>query len=166
MEQRPHIVIELTPILQDFLYKEFESKEKGYISLNTRNEIGKFINSMITVSAMPPRVPCVDNNLTILLPVQEWNHFVLSGNFITVVSWKETMIKDYLDALYRLRIREFFTVGYEKGMSQDKLIKAFLELYGSKNNAVNYDTIKKIDFRNRKKTSKDIATAVQLSLFQ
>ncbi len=164
MEQRPHVFIELSPLLQDFLYKEFECKEKGSISLNTRNEIGKFINSMITVSPTPPRIPCGDEMITILLPIQEWNHFVLSGNFITIVSWKEQMIREYLDALYRLRIREFFNVGYEKGMNQDRLIKAFLELYGSKNNAANYDTIKKIDFRNRKKISKEIATAVQLSL--
>ncbi|MBP1593031.1 MAG: hypothetical protein H6Q12_49 [Bacteroidetes bacterium] len=164
MEQRPHVIIELSPLLQDFLYKEFECKEKGTISLNTRNEIGKYINSMITVSPTPPRIPCSNETITIILPIQEWNHFVLSGNFITIVSWKEQMIREYLDALYRLRIREFFNVGYEKGMNQDRLIKAFLELYGSKNNAANYDTIKKIDFRNRKKISKEIATAVQLSL--
>lgn len=166
MENRPHITIELEPLLQDFLYKEFESEAKGVVVLNTRSEIGKFINSMITVSPTPPRVPCGEHNITLLLPIQEWNHFVLSGNFITVVSWKETMIRDYLTSLYRLRIREFFVVGYEKGISQDKLIKAFLELYASKCNAANYDSIKKIDFRNRKKVNKDIAKGIQLTIFE
>lgn len=37
--------------------------------------------------------------------------------------------------------------------------------YNIKNNAINYDAVKKIDYRNRKRMIKEVNNDIQLSLF-
>ena len=75
------------------------------------------------------------------------------------------MIQDYIEASFRIRVREYFVAGYEKGYKQDRIVRAFLMAYNIKNNAINYDTVKKIDYRNRKKMIKEVNRDIQLSLF-
>ena len=75
------------------------------------------------------------------------------------------MLREYIEASYRIRIREYFVAGYEKGYKQDRIIRAFLYAYNIKNNAINYDTVKKYDYRNRQRMVKEVDRDIQLSLF-
>lgn len=75
------------------------------------------------------------------------------------------MLQDYIEASYRLRVREYFVAGYEKGYKQDKIVQAFLMAYNIKNNAINYEAVKKYDYRNRKRMVKEVDRDIQLSLF-
>ena len=95
-----------------------------------------------------------------------WYYRILSENFIFIPDWKQKQLQEYIEATYRIRIREYFVAGYEKGYKQDKIIRAFLFAYNIKNNAVNYDAIKKFDYRNRKKIIKQVDQDIQLSLFK
>lgn len=160
---KPFIHIDLPALYIDFLYHEFDEVDDG-LMLKTTTDVGKYINSMITVSAQPPVPPITDHNVIIYLPINYWNHHILSGNFITVISWKRKMIEQYLMSEFKLRVKEFFLVGYDKGFSQDKIIKAFLAFYSIKNNTVNYDSIKKMDYRNRQKTTDEVKRGIQLEL--
>ena len=103
--------------------------------------------------------------MTLLLPVQEWNHFIFRENFIYIPEWKQKMLQDYIEASYRIRIREYFVAGYEKQYKQDRIIRAFLYAYNIKNNAMNYDAVKKYDYRNRQRMVKEVDRDIQLSLF-
>lgn len=160
---KPFIHIDLPALEIDFLYHEFDEVDDG-LMLKTTTDVGKYINSMITVSAQPAALPITDHNVIIYLPVNYWNHHILSGNFITVISWKKKMIEQYLMSEFKLRVKEFFLVGYGKGHSQDAIIKAFLAFYSIKNNTVNYDSIKKMDYRNRQKTTDEVKRGIQLEL--
>ena len=162
--EKPFVIIDLEPHLHDFLYHDFEADKDGGILLNTSNEIGRYIQSMISVSDLPVRLPSMENPISLILPIQEWNHYVINHNFIHVVKWKAKMIQDFLEAMWRIRVREYFVAGYEKGYNQDRIINAFLTSYNIKKNKVSYDQIKKIDYRNRKKINKQIANEIQLSL--
>ena len=163
---KPSIVIELQPFLHDYLYHEFGcSRSDNGIMISAANDIGKFVQSMITISDRPPKLPIKDNPITLLLPIQEWNHFILQENFIYIPEWKQRMLQEYIEASFRIRIREYFVAGYEKGYKQDKIIRAFLMAYNIKNNALNYDAVKKYDYRNRKRIIKEVNRDIQLSLF-
>ncbi len=164
--KKPNVTIELAPHLHDYLYHEFGSSKENGIVVTTTKDIGKMIQAMVTIAAIPPRVPLKDNPITLYLPIQEWNHFILNENFIYIPDWKQRMLQDYIEASFRLRIREYFVAGYEKGFKQDKIVKAFLMAYNIKNNALNYDAVKKYDYRNRKKIIKEVDKEIQLSLFQ
>lgn len=165
---RPFVIIELQPYLHDFLYHEFNSdKKEDGVFVNTGNDTGKFISAMVTITDRPAKQEIKDNPIKLYLPIQEWSHSILEENFLYVPLWKQKMLQDYIEASFRLRIREFFITGYELGHKQDMIIKAFLAAYNIKHNTLNYDTIKKYDYRNRQRVIKEVKKeiAVQLSLF-
>ena len=136
---KPQVTIELPPHLHDYLYHEFGTPR-----------------SEEAIKEHP---------VTLVLPVQEWNHFIFQENFIYIPEWKQRMLREYIEASYRIRIREYFIAGYEKGYKQDRIIRAFLYAYNIKNNAINYDAVKKYDYRNRQRMVKEVDRDIQLSLF-
>lgn len=164
--EKPQITINLAPHLHDFLYHEFKRDDKEAVVLSTANDIGKYISSMVTIKDRPPKKVEMENPITLILPIQEENHYILTHNFLYIPKWKEKMIQDYLESSWKIRVREYFIVGYEKGFSQDKIISAFLLAYNIKKNRFTYDQIKKIDYRNRKKINKQVSDEIQLSLFE
>ncbi len=163
--QKPHITIDLSPHLHDFLYHEFPESTDAVV-LTLASDVGKYINSMVSISDRPVKPVDMVNPISIILPVQEWNHYILEHNFLQVIKWKEKMIQDYLESVWRLRVREYFTTGYEKGFKQDTIINAFLMAYNIRKNRFTYDQIKKIDYRNRQKAIGEVAKEIQLSLFE
>lgn len=164
---KPYVTIELQPYLHDYLYHEFgcnRSADDG-VQITSANDMGKFIQAMVTVSDRPPKQPLKDHPITLYLPIREWNHFILQENFIYIPEWKQRMLQDYIEASFRIRIREYFVSGYEKGYKQDKIVKAFLAAYSIKANSLSYDTVKKYDYRNRQRIIKEVNQDIQLALF-
>lgn len=163
---KPKVTIELSPHLHDYLYHEFGTPrgEEG-VQVKGSNDLGKFIQSMITVSDRPPKQDIKEHPITLLLPIQEWNHFIFRENFIYIPEWKQQMLQNYIEASFRIRVREYFVTGYEKGYKQDRIIRAFLFAYNIKNNAVNYDAVKKYDYRNRQRMIHEVDREIQMSLF-
>ena len=163
---KPQVTIDLQPYLQDYLYHEFAASDRQEgIQVASTNDIGLFIQSMITLSDRPPHQELKEHPITLLLPVNEWNHRIFRENFLYIPEWKQRMLQDYIEASFRLRVREYFVAGYEKGYKQDKIIKAFLLAYNIKHNAINYDAIKKYDYRTRQRVIKEVNRDIQLSLF-
>lgn len=164
---RPSVIIELQPYLHDYLYHEFGCKRgtDDGVFITSINDLGKFIQAMVTVSDRPPKQPLKEHPITLYLPIQEWNHFILQENFIYVPEWKQRMLQEYVEASFRIRIREYFVAGYEKGYKQDKIVKAFLTAYNIKINALSYDAVKKYDYRNRRRIINEVQRDIQLSLF-
>ncbi|KAA6326469.1 hypothetical protein EZS27_024425 [termite gut metagenome] len=161
--EKPNVIIELDAYLHDFLYHEFGcDKQNDGVIITVSNDIGMIIQSMIEFSNIPKQQEIKDNPIKLYLPVQEWNHFIYKRNFLYVPVWKQRMIQDYLKSLFRLRIKEYFTEGYAKGFKQEQILQAFLVAYNIKNNALNYDTIKKYDYRNRKKIKEEVNREIQL----
>ncbi len=164
---KPNVIIELQPYLHDYLYHEFGCpRADDGVSVTSANDIGKFIQAMVTVTDRPPRLPIKDNPITLFLPVKEWNHYILQENFIYIPEWKQRMLQEYIEASFRIRIREYFVTGYEKGYKQDKILRAFLLAYNIKNNALNYDAVKKYDYRNPQRMTREVNRDIQLSLFE
>lgn len=158
----PVITIDLAPHLQDFLYHEFsQSTRDKPLMIDTKNDIGRFIQSMVTVTDMPRKQELKDSPIEISLPIREWNHALFRQNFIYVPEWKQKQIRLFVESLFRLRLREFFMIGYSKGFKQDLIIRSFLEYYNIKHNALNYDTVKKYDYRTRRKMRQKIAEEIE-----
>lgn len=163
----PKITIELPPHLHDYLYHEFGTpRGEDAVRITGVNDIGKFIQSLVTVSDRPPKQPIKEHPITLLLPIQEWNHFIFEENFVYIPEWKQRMLQNYIEASFRLRIREYFVAGYEKGYKQDQIVRAFLYAYNIKNNMTSYEAVKKYDYRNRQRIVREVNRDIQLSLFQ
>lgn len=161
--ERPCITIDLPHYLQDFLFHEFKQEGEERLVANGTSDIGKMIQSMITVSDRPRKLEIKDEPLVVYLPVQAWNHILFQENFIYIPEWKQAQLKLFIEAQFRLRLKEFFHTGYEKGYKQDRIIMAFLTHYNIKHNSLNYDMIKKYDYRHRRKLKKEIANELAQS---
>lgn len=159
-ESQPVIILDLRSNLHDFLIYEFGEDENECIKLNKRNEIGLFIDSMWSVSDLPLKLKYV-NPVQLILPVTQETHYVLKYNFIYFSNWKTTQINDHIESVFRLRVREFFQTGYEKGYCQKFIIDGILAAMNIKKNAFTYDMIKQIDYRNRRNTIKRIVSDIQ-----
>lgn len=165
-DNRPYIIINLRPILQDFMMHEFNTSEDGAIILHERHDIGRFINTMWSVSDYPVKKKEYKYPVKMIIPVQPNSAHILKYNFIHVTTWKHIQIINYIDAEFKRRVRDFFSIGYEKKFKQTDIINAFLLAYNIKNNAMNYDQVKKLDYRNRYRFREGIAKTIQESIVQ
>lgn len=164
--ERPTITIDLKKHLEDFLLHEFKSDDSGAIILTKRSDIGLYIDSMWTIAKQPSDVRPMSHPVRFILPVSEENHYIFKNHFIHVPAWKENMINQFLESEFRRRLRDYFSIGYEKGFCQKDIIESFLVQYGMKNNAINFDQIKKYDYRSRRSLKNAIAKDIQDALVQ
>jgi hypothetical protein len=166
---KPQVTVSLKPYLQDFLYHEFGADPKECtdgLMVSGMTEVGKYISSLVTVSTHRPRSEGkAADRLTLLLPVLEWNHYILNEHWVCIPTWKQHQLQDYLEQMFRIRLREYFLVGYEKGFRQEQITQAFLMAYNIKNRALSYDMVKKYDYRNRKRTTQEVNRVIQESLW-
>ena len=155
---KPSIVIELEPYLQDFLFHEFgQIRNHDGIVVSGTHDIGRMIQALVTVSDKPRKQPLGENPVTLYLPIQSWNHALFEENFIYIPEWKQHQLRLYIEASFRIKVREYFLAGHQKGYRQDHIIRAFLEAYNIKHNALSYDQLKQLDYRNRRKITREIA---------
>lgn len=158
---KPQITISLDKHLHDFLHHEYNTDENGAFLLTKRSDICIYIDSMWCVSDLPVKPNVKENAVTFILPLSDINHRILREHFIYVPSWKELQIQQFIESEFRRRVRDFFCIGYQKGYKQKRIIEAFLASYGMKYNAINFDQIKKFDYRNRENFLKEVYTEIQ-----
>ena len=166
--QLPIINIDLKPELHDFLIHEFGEDENGYIKLNKRSDIGKFIDSMWVVSDLPikRKFDRYNNPVKIVLPICQETAYIVRSNFLHFPLYREQQINDFLEATFNLSIREYFVTGYEKGFKKNIIIEGILKAFNIKKNAVSFDRIKKKDYRNRENVINQVVREIQNSVIQ
>lgn len=162
--EKPSIVIDLKGYLHDFLIHEFKEDESGGILLNIRSDIGKYINSMWSVSPKPRPSRDMEHPVRLVLPVTDENHYILNHSFVYVPVWKEKMIVEFLEAEWSRRMKDFFSIGHQKKFQQKDIIDGILKHYGIKNNSLNFDQIKQFDYRGRERFKKMIVKEIQSSI--
>jgi hypothetical protein len=152
LSTKPQITLDLPSILHSYIRFVFDTPTcEDYIILNRKHEIGKLINAMVLTSDVPVRRPLTDNPVKLILPVTENNVNPVKFHFIYVSPWGEEKIRDYIDAHFRLWIKRRFEIGYELNYEQRDIVEAILRGLNERNQAANFDAIKKIDYRNRRK---------------
>jgi len=164
--EKPEITIDLKPQLEDYLIHEFKNDGTGAILLTERHDVGLFVNSMWNASNFPKPLRPMENPVKLILPITEDNHYVFTSKFIYVPAWKEAMLIKFIEADFRRMVRDYFCVGYEKKFHQKDIIESLLQHYGMKNNAINFDQIKKLDYRNRENFKKSVSYEIQTSICQ
>lgn len=161
MNIRPSIIISIEPHLADFLRREFFVNKNGEVLLSRRNDIGKMIASVVLTSDLPVKRPFCKHPLTLILPVTKNNHYVLSTRYLHVSQWGEEKIQDFVSSEFRRRVRDMFELGYKKHYPQKQIIEGILRGYNLRDNALNFDMIKKIDYRNSVNFRKSVFSDIQ-----
>ena len=147
------ITIDLPPHLADYCRHEFGVDNEGYIILRRSHDIGKQIYSHILTSDLPRKqLPGLHPTLFII-PVTKSNRYILGSRFLYISRWGEEKIQDYIESDFNQRMRILFEAGYRKNYSQKQIIEAILQAYNIKNTSLNYEAVKKSDYRNQKKNT-------------
>jgi hypothetical protein len=161
----PTVTIALKPLLQAYLAHEFHAtndwRGEG-IRVDGNSELGQYILSLVCIADRPPKIEAGAYALRLLLPISEWNHHLFRENFLYVPLWKQRLLQLHTEASFRMHLREYFVVGYEKGYRQNKIIEAFLAEYNAKTDLLNFETVKKYDYRRRQRTLADIKNDINL----
>lgn len=156
----------LKPHLCDFLRHELDSDEKGDLLLTRRSDIGKYICSQITELDVKNFTSKINASqtcqvLNFVVPRNAQNHYICEYRYCGVSKWAEQKINDFLEIEFKQRVRLLFEAGRKRGFKQKDIINAILEEYNIKNCALNYDTIKKYDYRHNRKMCKILYNTMQ-----
>lgn len=151
---KPQITFSLPPILEAYCRFVFNTPERQrQIIITRRHDIGKLIFSHIMSGDFSIKRPSFDHAVTFILPVPSTAHeYWLRYRHIYIPRWAEEKITDAIEYEFRSWVKDRFRIGYEEeGMEQKTIINAILRGLNIRNNVVNFDTIKKIDYRNKRK---------------
>lgn len=145
------ITIDLPPHLADFCRHEFGEDTDGNIILRRSHDIGRQIYAQILTSDLPKKELPWTHPASFIIPVTRSNRYVLVSRFLYISRWGEEKIRDYIESDFNQRMRILFEAGYRKNYSQKQIIEAILQAYNIKNTSLNYEAVKKSDYRNQKK---------------
>lgn len=152
-ETKPKITFNLDPVLQGycrFLFKT--SPEKRFIILSRKKDIGKLIFAHIQSGDIRIKQPLFESPVTFILPMPNNEHgYWMRYRFIYVPKWVEEKFTDAIEYEFKKWVERMFELGYQKRYEQKHIIEAILRGLDLRNNKDNYERIKKIDYRKRRR---------------
>lgn len=149
---RPKVTISLNPILEAYCRFVFStSPDQKEIAINRKKDIGKLIHAHTLSARYAIKGPSIADPVTFILPVNPDNQNGVLSGFLYVDRWGLQQIQDGIEYEFRKWVERRYEVGYFKMFEQRKIIEAILRGLNVRNNAANFDAIKKIDYRNRRK---------------
>lgn len=171
MKEKTVIKIRIKPHLEDFVRHELKTDDNNNIILTRGSDIGKCICSHITemdTNSLSLSTQQSDDKyklVSFVLPRNAENHYIHQYRFCGVRKWSEQKINDFLEVEFKQRMRLLFEAGYRVKCKQKDIIEAILDEYNIQNTSINYETIKKSDYRNQKKTKKMLFATLQAAMF-
>jgi hypothetical protein len=151
LETKPKITFSLDPLLIAFCRYVFKTPpNQRYIILRRSEDIGKLVYSHIQTGDFAIERPLIEHPVTFILPNPD-NHDWIRYRHLFVPKWVEQKFADGIEYEFKTWVKEKFHYGYAQGMEQKIIIDAILRGLNVRNNVANFDSIKKIDYRNRRK---------------
>jgi len=155
LSTKPQVTIQLDPVLEAycrFIFKTPPRHLQEEIIISRHHDIGKLIHSNIIAKDLPVRRPFIENPVTFILPVNYKNQQALKDHFLYVSNWGSQKIADGIEYEFKSWVRQRFEIGYiKKKLNKTEIIETILRGLNLRNNSANFDTIKKIDYRNRRR---------------
>lgn len=151
-ETKPQIVVDLPPVLEAYCRHIFGTpSDQKHIITRRSHPVGQLIFSKFSVSYTPVKSSFQGNPVRFILPVNEKTHYRLKNHFLYVDNLAREQIREEIDYQFGKWVQKRFERGYELKYDQKTIIEAILRGLNLRNNAANFDAIKKNDYRNRRK---------------
>lgn len=152
LADKPKVTIHLDPVLEAYCRYIFQTPpHQKEIVVSRHHDVGKLIHSNVTATDLPSKSPSFVNPVVLILPVNPCNQYAFSCHFLTVSNWGGQKIADGIEVDFKSWIRHRFESGYENKLEQKEIVESILRGLNLRNNSANFDTIKKIDYRNRRR---------------
>lgn len=150
--QKPKVTISLSPLLEAycrFIFKTPANQKE--IAITRKKDIGKLVHAHLLSKKHAIKGAFITNPVTLILSVNPVNQNGILSGFLYVDQWGLQQIQDGVEYEFRKWVERRYEIGYFKNYGQTKIIDAILRGLNVRNNAANFDAIKKIDYRNRRK---------------
>ena len=149
---KPQITVSLNPVLEAYCRFVFNTPaDQKEICINRSKDLGKLIHSHTLSKNYAIKGPFIKQPVVFILPVNPMNQRGIESKWLYVDRWHMQQIQDGIEYEFRKWVERRYEIGYFRCYSPDQIIKAILRGLNVRNNAANYDMIKKIDYRNRRK---------------
>lgn len=153
---RPWVWLPLTGIQQDIVRHECDTLPDGYL-LHTTSSIGQMICSAVRAADRKPQPPeGKTGGLRLYIPQTRHNQYLLRSRWIYIPPFLQHQLTQYIDAWFRLTVRQWFCEGRRRGYTQKQICEAIISEYGLWSSADNFSMLKKMDFRERRKLACDM----------
>lgn len=164
MSSNPTITINLNPVLEAYCRFALEiPANQDVITVNRFNDIGKALNGFLTKTKIKTNPPVIKNPVIFTVPITRYNFYSLESSFYYITTEDQQQVEDLIEVLFNTWLDVFFSDGYKMNLSQLDIIECVLDTLNLRMNAVNFDQIKKRDYR---KSKSDIRLRSQLILKQ
>lgn len=147
------------PEVEDYLRYLFNAPARGPIQIHRNNDAGRFINSRITYLGYSGVKGPDECTVQIVLPLHR--NSIHKNRFAYFTREDMDRINDYLLADFNLTFRAYMLVGEEWGIEKKDLLEGFMAGTGMRHVGVKYDTLKKKDYRHRKKIFNILVSSLQ-----
>lgn len=153
---RPWVWVPLNGILQDVVRHESEPLADGYL-LRTTSAVGEMISSCVRVcDRRPPDPPKDAPGLRLYIPQSPETRHMLRSHFLYIPRFLVVQLTGYLDAWFRLSVRQWFYEGRSRGFTQKQICEALIQEYGLWSSEDNFSMLKKMDYRERRKLADEV----------
>ena len=150
---KTRIILDLPPHLEAYCRAVFKTPPSSTaIQLNRRHHLGEFIFGCISVEKIWEKRDTMLNPVEFILPDTD-GHIVYAyrTNYVYFKKWVEVILISHIEGDFRIHLKAAFAEGYDRGWKQDRIVLGILRELNLRSNAVNYEMVKKIDYRNRRK---------------
>jgi hypothetical protein len=161
---QPTVTIDLSPVHEAFCRFLFKTPDKrSEIYAPRTHAIGRAINGYLTKADIKPELPAQKNPVTFIVPETKANWYSLQTKFLYFAVEDNEALADRIETVFGNWCENFFKDGYAMNMDQFMIIECLMDILNIRMNTVNFEAIKKYDYRERKdevrKRSKSILIA-------
>jgi hypothetical protein len=155
IEKQPTVTVELHPVLEAYCRYVFKTPPKqDFIVIDRRHIIGKAINGLVEkTNEKPKECRCTKsfaNPVVFTVPETKLNQYSLTTNFVYMNAEENEAFSDRVEVEYSGWVSGLFKDGRAMNLDQLGIIEVALDLLNVRMNAVNFDYVKKYDYRMRK----------------
>lgn len=157
--QSPYVWLPLTGIQQDIVRHESQRMADGWM-LRTTSAVGQMICSLVRPSDVRPQPLQRREGLKLYVPLTGPYRHLLDSHWLCIPPFGVRQIGAYVDAWFRLVVRQWFFEGRQRGYTQKQICEAVIGEYGFWSSADNFSLLKKMDFRERRKLTSEVQAAL------
>lgn len=142
--------------LQEYLSNFFEKQKDGSLYMNTKSNIGRLLNSLISKENSEP---VADDGIKIILPNNPRKISKYSRNCLSKENARQ--FRDYLTSYFDIEFAYWVNISERLGIEYKRSYELFLRAKKISVDAKNIEAMKKKDYRRRKNIEEKITELMQ-----
>lgn len=165
IKDRPYVYLPLPKRLHDVIRHESKAMGDGFL-LDGESMLGLFIIDRVSPDLFPPKRPTSDESIKLYLPINERNKYAYENYYFCVKPFFREQILNEVSLFLRCKAWQWDIEGRKMGYGEKQIVESFLAAWGMRQSEDAYEMVKKIMYRERRKTREEIARHISDNLMK